>query len=314
MSGVDWHSAQPAGHLQLAGFNVNGIDRARAKGLRQLNCRSAQSAYAKHGDRFAGFQARLVQSVERCGRGAHHDGRLFEGNFLRKREQAARRDDDELGVAAITMFANHRAGGAELLAPLPAIGTFAAGHQVVDADPIALLEAGDLRADMFNAAGDLMSERQRQWIHARFARSIMGIGVADARCLDAHQHFSGAKRRDCDLLQIQGTARLSQSYGFHAQRAVHLNPLLTSLKKSRVEYLQLVTDFTSGLSAITKRQRFCCHSRGPRDILAPLKPEVEESYMKMRGHENPEAIGTSKTDLVTHAACARAQLRGGDQR
>ena len=61
------------------------------------------------------------------------------------------------------MFADHFGVRAELLGAGAAKGAFAAGDEVMDADPVAGFEIFDLTANPFHHARDFMTKGQRQF-------------------------------------------------------------------------------------------------------------------------------------------------------
>src|SRR5213592_285133 len=81
---------------------------------RQLQCRKSESAEAKNRNRLAGFEARLVQSMKRSCRRAHHDCADFEWNLVGKRKRIRAGNFDEFGIATVPMFANHLSAATEL--------------------------------------------------------------------------------------------------------------------------------------------------------------------------------------------------------
>lgn len=68
---------------------------------RQLQSGITQSAKAKDRDGFTGFESSLVERMERRRRRTHHDRALRERDFIRKSEEAARRNFNEFRVAAV---------------------------------------------------------------------------------------------------------------------------------------------------------------------------------------------------------------------
>ncbi|MEI2690383.1 MAG: hypothetical protein V9H69_12025 [Anaerolineae bacterium] len=135
--GPDRYGPQPLGQRQPARVQVHGKDGQRAQRPRQLDGRHAQPADAKDGHALAGRQPPFAQRVQRRGRGAHHHRALLEGDLLRQGEDAARRQDDIFGIAAVAVLADHLPSGAELLRALAAVDAVAAGGQIVQADPVA---------------------------------------------------------------------------------------------------------------------------------------------------------------------------------
>src|SRR5207249_1639858 len=99
--------------------------------------------------------------MERGRGGTHHDCSLLEGNFRRERKHTPGRNCDELGIAAITIFSDHRARGAELVGALCAVRTAPATGQVMEANSVARFETDNLPAYLLDDACDLMSQGQR---------------------------------------------------------------------------------------------------------------------------------------------------------
>src|SRR5215216_5801550 len=81
---------------------------------RQLQRRESESAKAKNRNRLAGFEARLVQSMKRSCRRAHHDCANFEWNLVGKWKRIRAGNLDEFRVTAVPMFANHLSAVTEL--------------------------------------------------------------------------------------------------------------------------------------------------------------------------------------------------------
>src|SRR5262249_21059047 len=91
----------------------------------------AEAARAEDGDGFTRLQTGLFERVQGCGGGAHHHGAMFEGNFGREFENAARGHHDEFGVTTIAVFADHLGGLAKLLRAAIAEIAMAAGGEIV---------------------------------------------------------------------------------------------------------------------------------------------------------------------------------------
>ena len=212
---VHGHGAQPLGQGQPAGVQVDGEDGQRAESARQLNGRHAQPASAENGHALAGGQPALAQGVQRGGRGAHHGRAVREGYLVWQRKDAAGRHSDEFGVAAVAVFADHLAAGAELLLAALAIGALAARCQVVQAHALAHLQARHPLAHRLHQARHLVAQGQGQWPGRRDAGPIVRVRVADAGRSDAHQHIIRPNRRNGRSLQLQRLADRDQPHGLH---------------------------------------------------------------------------------------------------
>src|SRR5215470_85643 len=97
-----------------------------------------------------------------------------------------------------------------------AIGTLTATQDIMHTDAVTNLDSRHAAAYLFNNAGNLMSQRPGQWLHRRFARSIVDIAVANACCSNAYQNIAFANCRDRDLLHLKGIMSLNQADSFHA--------------------------------------------------------------------------------------------------
>src|SRR5947208_9778478 len=78
-----------------------------------------------------GLKARLVQSMKRSRRRAHHDCAVLEGNLVGKDKNISTRDLDELGIAAIALLSDHLPFAAELFVTATAKIAATATDQIV---------------------------------------------------------------------------------------------------------------------------------------------------------------------------------------
>jgi hypothetical protein len=78
------------------------------------------------------------------------------------------------------------------------------------------LDGRNVTAYLFNDTRDLVPQRPGQWLHGRFARSIVYIAVANACSPHAHQNITFANCGYRDLLHLKGIMSLNQADGFHA--------------------------------------------------------------------------------------------------
>jgi hypothetical protein len=83
-------------------------------------------------------------------------------------------------------------------------------------DALTSLDGRDLVAYLFNHTRDLMPERPGQWLHGRFARSIVDVTVANACSPNVHQNIAFTDHRHRDVLHLKGMMTLDQADGFHA--------------------------------------------------------------------------------------------------
>jgi hypothetical protein len=119
-----------------------------------------------------------------CGRGrAHHDRGDVRAHFVRDGNRIERGDDDAIRVAAVALLAEHLARRTELLAVAPAARALAATDEVVQRDTLAYANVRHVLANGGDDARDLVAEGDREIRLAR-ARTVMRVGVADARALD----------------------------------------------------------------------------------------------------------------------------------
>src|SRR3989440_3963628 len=112
------------------------------------------------------------------------------------------RHGDVFGIAAIGITPHHRAPHAELFVAGTAIEAVAAAQDVMHADAVAHLDRCYLLAHLFNHTRDLVPQRPGQWSHRRFSRSIVDVGVTNARSPNAHQHIVIADRGHWDFLHL----------------------------------------------------------------------------------------------------------------
>src|SRR5437868_3113958 len=96
-----------------------------------------------------------------------------------------------------------------------AIGTLTATQDIMHTDAAPNRDSPHAAAYLFNNTRNLMSQRPGQWLHRRFACSIVGVAVADACCPNAHQHITFANGGDRDLLHLKGIMSLNQADSFH---------------------------------------------------------------------------------------------------
>jgi hypothetical protein len=127
----------------------------------QLNRRHSETADAEDRDGFTGSEARFLQRVQRRCRRTHHDRALLERNFVGQEKNTPIGHDDEFGVTAIAMLADHFGARAKLLVPGAAERALAAGDEVMHADAITGLEILNAGARFFHHASDFMPKRVR---------------------------------------------------------------------------------------------------------------------------------------------------------
>jgi hypothetical protein len=84
------------------------------------------------------------------------------------------------------VLAHHLTGDTELLVASLTVRANAASSQVMHANAVAGTKLGNLGSNTFDDSGDFVAKRQWQGTNGRSSGTIMGIGVANARCLDAH--------------------------------------------------------------------------------------------------------------------------------
>src|SRR5437660_10414230 len=82
-----------------------------------------------------------------------------------------------------------------------AIGALTATQDIMHTDTLTNLDSRHAATYLFNNARNLMPQRPGQWLHRRFARSIVDVAVANACCSNAHQDIAFANSGDRDLLQ-----------------------------------------------------------------------------------------------------------------
>ena len=176
----------------------------RAQSSGQLNSRNTQPTDAENCHRFAGTEPSLVQGMQRRGRRAHQNRALFERNFVRQAKDAALGYKDEFSVTAVAMLSDHLGGAAKLFSSGLAESALAAGHQVMHADAITFGQTLDVRAGFFHHPRNLVTERERQWLHRRNSRAVVRIRMANARGLYPDQDIARADLRECNVLRLEG--------------------------------------------------------------------------------------------------------------
>jgi hypothetical protein len=142
----------------------------------------------------------------------------LERDFVRQTEHASFRDDDELGVTAVPMFANHLGARTELFVAGPAKLTRPAGNEVMNADTIARLKISDRCADLLDSAGHFVTERNRQMPNGRNAGAVTRIGMANASGANANQKVARANRRKLQLLLFERRPDFSETDSFHRRQ------------------------------------------------------------------------------------------------
>jgi hypothetical protein len=104
---------------------------------------------------------------------------------------------------------------AKLFNTVSAVVTVPAGRQVMKADPVPDPAILDLMADFFNDPGDLVTQSQRQRVHARYARAIVRIGMTNAGSLNPNQDIHFVHGWDGDMTQLERFPGLNQANRFH---------------------------------------------------------------------------------------------------
>jgi hypothetical protein len=90
------------------------------------------------------------------------------------------------------MFANHLPGSTELFRAAHTKLAASAVDQIMHANPVPGRYVRNICSDFFDAAGNFVSERQRQIVHLGNAGAIMRIRVTDADSRDANQNVRGS--------------------------------------------------------------------------------------------------------------------------
>jgi hypothetical protein len=130
-------------------------------------------------------------------------------------KRAARRHENEFGITAIAVLADHGAVGAKLLIASLTISTGAACGQVMQANPVAGFEARNRIPGLFNDASDFMAQCERQRIHAGFPGSIMGIRMAYPGRFHPNEQVARARGWSGNVAHFQRLAWFYQAYSFH---------------------------------------------------------------------------------------------------
>jgi hypothetical protein len=73
----------------------------------------------------------------------------------------------------------------------------------MDANTVAAAKLGNLRSKTFDDSGDFVAEGQRKRVNRRPSRAIMGIGVANTGCFNAHKDIARADLGLRDILELQ---------------------------------------------------------------------------------------------------------------
>jgi hypothetical protein len=131
-----------------------------------------------------------------------------ERDSIRKSEDAARRNFDELGIATVAMFPDHLHVGTELLVAQQAEIARAAMCEVVHTHAVASLEGVDIFADGFDRASDFVPGCDRQMRDRRNPGPIMRIGMANPARTDADQNVRRTDLRNFDFNILQWVADL----------------------------------------------------------------------------------------------------------
>jgi len=120
---------------------------------------------------------------------------LFERNLFGQGKYAAGGHHNELGIPSIAVLPHHLTGEAELLVPSLTVRAHVTSRQVMQANAVAGTKLGNLRSNTFDDSGDFVAKAQRKGMNGRSSCAIMGIGVANAGCFDAHKHIARADSR-----------------------------------------------------------------------------------------------------------------------
>ena len=137
-------------------------------------------ADADHADGLAGLDARALERLQHD-RAWLHEHRRVERHMLGKRMHDARRDDDELAVAAAAREADRVVGRAQMRVSGATARAAETGDVALAHDALALLEAGHALADGFDHAAPLVARNDREAHPARVesSRHDVEIGAAD---------------------------------------------------------------------------------------------------------------------------------------
>lgn len=126
LAGVEGGGAELGGQFELFGDDVHREDLRGAERSGELDRGDAEASEAEDGDGVAFLDVAEAEGVVGRRRRAHHDGGDVGLHLVGDGDGVDGGDDDPLGVAAVAVFAEHLAGGAELFAVALAAVAFAA--------------------------------------------------------------------------------------------------------------------------------------------------------------------------------------------
>jgi hypothetical protein len=104
---------------------------------------------------------------------------------------------------------------AELLVASAAVAAITAGHQVVEAHPLADGHVRYPRPDLLHDPRDLVSQGLGQWPDRRGASAIVYVRMANTGSLDLYQDLTLSHSRQGHVLHLQRFSYLHQLNGFH---------------------------------------------------------------------------------------------------
>src|SRR5205814_6379906 len=209
---------------------------------------------AKNRNRLAGFEARLVQSMKRSCRRAHHDRADFEWNLVGKRKGICAGNFDELRVTAVAILPDHLHIAAKLFLAAFTKITASASDEIVNTNAISRRQVRDLRANFFHGAGDLVPKCQRQRINLRNTGAVVRVRVTDPGSCNANQNVGRSDLGNWDVRLLERFSDLHESHRSHfvsASRA--LNEHSSYSTNERVELFQI----ESGVAVMFSRQLEC---------------------------------------------------------
>jgi hypothetical protein len=154
--------------------------------------------------------------VERCGGSAHQRRTLLEGNFFRKQNGVALRDDDVFGITAVRIVTKHEAVRAKLLISRAAMVAVATRDVIVQTDTIANLVLCYTASRLFNDASNLMAQGHRQGSHRSGAGPIVSIGVANTGRANSYENIVISGGWSGNLPHLQRLSHFNKADGFHS--------------------------------------------------------------------------------------------------
>src|SRR5262245_52195835 len=158
--------------------------------------------------------------MKRSRRRAHYNCADLEWNLTGKRKRIPAGNFHEFRVTAVAMLTDHLSAATELFRAAHTKFTRPAVDQIVYTDPIARRDVRDICANLFDAPGNFMPERNGQIVDRGNTAAVMRVRVTDSSSGNANQNIGRTDLGNWNFNILQRPSDLHESHRSHFQTAL----------------------------------------------------------------------------------------------